>query len=875
MKNFSDRLLRWFCRRDYYTDISGDLEELYHLNLQQYSPTRASWLYLADVLLLLRLSLLKKLVTLQLFYSGMLTNYLKISIRNLLHHKFFTFINISGLAVGLAAFMLLSSYIRLEKSYDQFFSEPQSLYRLTTDQIKDGVIGIRDAMSFNPSGGVLTEELPEVLEYTCTYKFGEIVFRRGQQVHFEKGIVAADSNYFRLFDYDILAGNPATALSNPYSLVLTESKARELFGNTDVVGRSIEVLSGFDRSFEVTAVMQDVPENTHYHFDILMSLHTLSEILEREAWSNFNYYTYLRVDPKADIAQVRSKLPELSRKYIGEESSLNFHLQPVTSIHLHSDFTYEPEIHGSAEAVKFLTIIAAFVLLMAWINYINLSTARAVDRAKEVGLRKVVGAVKRNLIFQFLIEAMLVNLVGTLLAVVLAELALPIFNNMMEKVIAEHIWMESSFLLQALAFFLIGTLATGFYPALVLSQFRPVAVLKGKFRHSKSGSALRKGLVIAQFAISLALVAGTMIVTRQVQYMRSLDKGYNTDQVVGFRNPSVSDDQREARNAKLLSFYDALRTNENIVNAASLTNLPGGGSSDISSNAGGIRLAGKTDIMETTVYIQVYDDNVLETLGLELVAGRNFNKDLAIDTASVIINEAMMNVFGLDNFNDVLNERVQFGRDPENDRYPIVGVVRNANRTTLKRNVEPTLFFFNRTLGNSMVKLKEAHIAEGLEVVEAEWEKFFPNTPLEITFLDERFDRLYKEDQRFGKAFGAFSVLALVVALLGLLGLSYFLSVQRTKEVGVRKVLGASVTQIITLFFKDFLVLIGLASILSLPSTYFAMNSWLQGYAFRVGFPWELLVIALVAITAFALVTVGLQTRRVATMDPAATLKYE
>ncbi|MEM9327288.1 MAG: ABC transporter permease [Bacteroidota bacterium] len=873
MKKAADMLLRWFCKEDHYLDISGDLEELHWINENNYSRRRAEWHYLADVLLLLRLSLIKQ-INLAPQSFDMIFNYFKISARNLSHHKFFTFINVSGLAIGLAAFMLLNEYIRFEKSYDRFFSQSDQIYRLTTDQVRDGVIGVRDAMSFNPSGQVIAEQVPEIIGYTCTYKFGELVFRNSGMTQNERGVIAADSNYFQLFDYEVLQGNIETALDNPFSLVLSQSKAKEFFGNENPLGQRMEILSGFEQTFEVTAVIRDVPENTHYSFDMIMSIHTIKEALERDGWGGYNYYTYLLAQEGADLDAIQDKLPPLS-DFLGEETDLVFHLQPLQSIHLYSDFTYEPQIHGSAESIRFLTIIAVFVLVMAWINYINLSTARAVDRAKEVGLRKVVGAHKQQLITQFLTEALLVNLMGALLALILAELSLPFFNSMMEKVIMEHVWQSPVFMFQLVIFFILGTLTTGFYPALVLSRFRPVAVLKGKFRHSKTGVALRKGLVVVQFTISLALIAGTLVVTKQVQHMRSIDKGFNAEQVVGFRNPRVQQDLRDALQTKLLSFYETLRQQEAIIAAASISNVPGGGSSDISSASGGVRIAGLTETVRTTIYLQDYDENAIATLDLQMLAGRNFDKDLAIDSSAVIINESMVDLLGFKDINQVVGQRLQFGTDPGNDKYPIIGVIKNYNRTTLKRPVEPTAFFYDPTNGNSVVKLKESRFDEGVEALEATWAQFFPDTPLDLAFLDKRFENLYKEDRRFGKAFGAFSLLALAVALLGLLGLTYFISAQRTKEVGVRKVLGASISEIIFMFFKDFLTVIGLAAIIGVPTIYFVMSSWLEGYAFRISFPWEILALSLLAISAFALGTVALQTHKVAKLNPAKTLKYE
>ncbi len=875
IKRWADQFFRWFCHPDYYPDIQGDLDELYQDRLSD-NPSKAQWNYVLDVLRLIRPSLMKPIMERPLINdTGMFRNYFKISIRNLAKQKLYSAVNIIGLAIGLAAFLLLNEYIKFERSYDRFFADSENIYRLTTDQVKEGVIGTRDAMSWNPSGKAFKEEFPEVLDYTTTFKFNELVFRHKDQVRFERNVVGADSNYFKLFDYNLLQGDAATALNDPYSLVLSETKAESYFGDQDPVGKEIELLGNFNRPFKVTGVVQDIPENTHYKFDMLMSIKSIQGQLDNDGWNGFNYYTYLKLIPNADLDRMEAQFPELVDKYMGEETTLIFNLQPMETIHLYSDFTYEPEIHGSYKTVSFLVIISIFVLIIAWVNYVNLSTARAVDRAKEVGLRKVIGAYRKQLIAQFFIESLIINFIGAVIAIGLTELILPYFNGLIEKEITSHVWNQRSFLLNALSFFAVGTLVSGFYPALVLSGFKPVAVLKGKFRNSKNGVALRKGLVTIQFTVSLVLIAGTLIVGRQVDYMQSKNPGFDTDHVVGFRNPSVPRDQWDAYQERLKAFHNTLRSHRSVVAVGSTSNLPGGGSSDINSNSGGIKIVGMTDRLEATTYIQWMDDRFNETMQTVLLAGRDFDRTIATDTAAVIVNESFLDRFGISDFASVLNKQIQFGSDPQNDKFRIVGVLKDFNRTSFKSQVEPTCYMYNPGEPQSVVRLEAGNYSEGIEYVEATWMEFFPDTPLDIVFLDQRFERLYKEDKRFGKVFGSFSVLAILVAILGLFGLSSFMAIQRTKEVGVRKVLGASIGSIITLFYKDFMILMGVSSLVGFPVVYFVMNSWLSNYAYRVDFPWLLLILAVAIILFFALITVGYQTSKVAALNPAKTLKYE
>lgn len=875
IKRLGHRLLVWYLHPDYYPDISGDLEELYLRNRQR-SPRTAGWRYFAQVIALFRPSLLRPFFRNSIIKdTGMLKNYFKISARSLLKQKAFTFINVMGLAVGLAAFLLIRQYVAFEKSYDTFHADPEQLFRLTTDQVVDSVLGTRDAMSFAPSGKALVEEVPEILEATTTYKFGELIFRKGETLVTEEKVIGADEHFLNLFTYEVISGTPAESLREPNSLVLSASKARFYFGSEDPVGKTIYLQSAFDRDFRVVGVIADPPHNTHYKFDILMSLSTVNDRVEADAWSGYNYYTYLKLDPAADVNKITDLLPALSKKYMGEESSLVFNLQPVTDIHLYSDFTFEPEIHGNARAVEFLSLISVFILLIAWVNYVNLSTARAFDRAREVGIRKVVGARKQQLVIQFMLEALLVNALGALVAMGLAELTLPAFNHLVSKEILDHTWNSNSFLMNLALFFVLGTVLSGIYPALVLSGFRPVLVLKGKFRNSKQGVWLRKGLVVLQFAASLALIASTLIVYRQVSFMRSKDIGMSVEQVVGFRFPRVGEAEIEAARQKRESFIQELKNQPAISGAALTSNLPGGGSSDINSSSGGVKIVGITDRLEATTYMLTMNDEAMELLNMELLHGRHFNRNMASDTAAAIVNEAFIKRFGIEVTALLLNEKLQFGRNPENSKFPVVGIVKDVNRSSLKNAVEPTVYFYERTPSQVMARIDAGKVKEGLEAVEAVWTQFFPSEPLRYTFLDKRFEGLYQEDKRFGAVFGAFSVLALIVATLGLFGLSSFMAIQRTKEVGVRKVLGASVAHIIGIFYADFLALVLIAFAVGSPVIYFGMNSWLEGYAYRIAFPWAFLVLTLGIVLVVALLTVGFQVYKVAVLNPAKTLRYE
>lgn len=878
IKKIADRLFRWYCRPEYYPDIQGDLEELYQDQLQS-SPKTAQLKYLQEVVKLCRPALIRPLFKNSLFNStGMFKNYFKISFRNLVKQKVFSAINIVGLAIGLSAFLLINQYVAFEKSYDRFFSDSDRLYRLTTDQVIDGIIGTRDAMSFAPSGQALVNAVPEFINSTVTYQFIELVIRQNDQSLTEKRVIAADSNYLEMFDYQVLAGgDPSLMLKDPKSIVLTESRAKAYFGDENPIGKTLKVLSGFEEGFKVIGVIEDMHENAHYKFDILLSIYSLQDRMERDGWGGFNYYTYLKLAPGANIEEVKEKMPKMF-ELSGEEESettLAFNIQPVEDIHLYSDYTYEPEVHGSAETVIFLNVISILIIIIAWVNYINLSTAKAIDRAREVGVRKAIGAHKAQLVFQFLFESLLLNMLAAILAIFFAELVYPGFNELVGKDVIESVWLNKLFLIKVFAFALVGAIVSGLYPAFVLSNFKALTVLKGKFRNSAKGTLLRKGLVIVQFTVSLMLLAGTFIINQQVSYMQSVDKGIDMDYVVGLSRPRYTDGNREKMMQKYKQFKESLLNHHAIENVGFTNSLPGGDLSDISSTTGEVQVVGKTNILEGTTYMQWCDERYLDAVGIRLIAGRNFDAKLASDSSAIIVNQAFLKRLGVKDFESMLNEKIQFGESKDGHSYRLIGIVQDYNRTSLKNKVEPTSTFFNEYSNRLVVRLNPGSYQDGLKFLESTYQNFFPNTPLSYSFLDERFKVLFQEDQQFGNVIATFSILAIIVASLGLFGLSAFMAINRAKEVGIRKVLGATIPQILMIFYREFVVLIGLSAVVGIPLVYYTMDGWLNNYAYRIDFPWMFVGVAILLVIASALLTVGYQTVRVAMKNPSETLKYE
>ncbi len=871
VKKFADKLFRWFCNPDFYPDIKGDLEELYYRNCKK-SPRRAEWQYLLQVIGLFRPSLINSSNNNTFIYSGMLSNYFRIGSRNLVRQKLFTFINVAGLAFGLSAFLLINEYVRFERSYDSFYDKSDQIYRLSTLEIANGKVDAKDAMAYPQGARVLYEELPEVTNHTTSYKFDGITFRKDGKVFREKNVVSADSNFLQVFTYTVLHGSINDMLKKPNSLVLTRSKAQFYFGDENPVGQTIELLDHYNRLFTVTGVIADVPDNTHYKFDILVSHITIKDRADFTGWNANNYYGYVVLDATANYDIVNGKINALSKKYLGDDTSSIFDISPVQDIHLKSDYTYESEMPGNENAVSFMAIISFFILVIAWVNYINLSTAKAVQRAKEVGLRKVIGAFRGQLMLQFLLESLMVNFIAALLALLISELSLPYYNSLIGTSLTNHVWLYPPFIQSLLVFFIIGTLVSGFYPALVLSGFTPATVLKGKFSNSKSGVNLRKGLVVFQFTASIVLIAGTLIVNKQLQYMQDKDMGISVDYVIGFLLPQVDEAQEEAHGTRMVTFKEELRNHSAIESIGATSNLPGGSSSDINSTTNEVRIIGLTEPIPGTTYVQFNDDGFLDAVNMQLVAGRNFDRTNRADSNAAMVNQAFLRKFNIINPDSVLNEYVDMNWG---DGFKIIGIVKDFNRMSAKSAIEPTVYVPQLSPKNLVVKLKPQQYKAGLDFVESKWQEFFPDTPLDYTFLDQRFNRLYEQDERFGEVYLIFSILAILIATLGLFGLSSFIALQRTKEVGVRKVLGASVPSIITIFYRDFIILLAISAHIGTPVVYYSMNFWLENYAFRIDFPWLLSLVSIIIVVAFALITVGWQTYKVAVLNPANTLKYE
>jgi len=809
----------------------------------------------------------------------MIRNFVKIAFRSLLKNKAFTLINIFGLFIGLTAFLLIYAYVSFEQGYDQHHQDAERIYRVTTWNIADGVGTNKDAMSFSPMGSAMMDDIAGVEQYTTTMKLYEsLIFKVGDELVNENDVIAADERFFDIFSYKLTNGeeNP---FKDPNSLVLTKSAAMRLFGHGNPVGETMEVRGIHAGTFKITGVMDDPPGNTHYKFKVLMSFKTIEDRAQEDGWRGFNFYTYVKLSKGTTREQVLAQLPAIKDKFLPPELTLGFFLQPLTDIHLEAGYTYEAEPSGNARTVGFLLVIALFIIVIAWVNYINLSTAKAMDRAKEVGLRKVVGAGKFQLIVQFLLESLFINLFAAILALTALQLLGPVYNNLLGKDLTQAVWTSGSLVQLLLGITVVGSLLSGFYPAMVLSSFKPITALKGKLRDSSGGILLRKGLVVFQFVASLILIAGTTIVYMQIDYMKSRDLGVDIDHAITLRMPPHDPEQRDEYHQKYERLRSELERSPNVMGVATASAIPGGGRNSISGSAGGLSIEGVTEVNRANRADCYIDNHFFAAIGAEIIAGRNYFDPQSADRAkNIIVNEALLDHLGFEGTpEEALNLRLKFGGETSERMKTIIGVVKNYNRRSLKDDIEPTVFHlgYDDFMTSLVVKLSASDLTTTLAAVKEEWLQTFPNVPFDYSFMDQNFDAAYKEDQQFGSIFGTFSILAMAIAGLGLLGLSSFIAIQRSKEIGVRKVLGASVANIVKLISKDFLLLVGIAFLIGSPLVYLIMDGWLDNYAFRIDLPLWTLPVSGFVLLLITFLTVAYQTARAASANPVDTLRFE
>ncbi len=891
--NWANRFLAWYCAPELLDEVQGDLHEAFYIRVKKYGPRKAKWLFAKEVLLFCKLSSFEKPSVANLLTNpDMFQNYFKIALRNLIKSKVFSAINVLGLAIGLAACFLIMQYVLFELSYDQFHESSDRVYRVLLEGYQT-----KSAANHPLIGPALQEDFPEVEAYVRMVHqsiiFGEnvaISYDDGQgnvKMFNEDRLYDVDSSFFSIFNFPFVYGDSENALSEASSIVISEKVSKKFFGSENPLGERLLIFGRFP--FTVSGVFKDIPGNSHIKFDIL----TATWMRHQEGlrtWPEF--YTYVKLDSLADPQQLAKKLPGFMEKYLGDRMrEMNneewLHLQPITDIHLKSPkLAKEREVHGNERTVYFLGIIAMLILTIAWINYINLSTSKSIERAQEVGLRKVAGASQRQLIAQFLFESAIVNFLAIALSFIIVIVSTPYFYQLAGKNIEismVDLVDELQFWLILAGVFVFGSCFAGLYPALVLSSFRVTTVLKGKFFRSKSGAVLRKLLVTFQFTISVALIAGTIIVFRQVSFMKNQELGYEKDQLLVIKTPLVVD---SLFHQKLEVFKTRSTRNPNIYHVAPSNEIPG----KLISQVNFIRNKGEGTEANTGVFHFHIGTDFIDTYGLTVVTGRNFREDEDLSAFSksttqpipVMLNEKAVASLGYKNTEEATNQLINFGLGPRDDwTGEIVGVVSNYHQRSLKEKYDPILYFpvKNSTPHLSgqyvTVNLNTNQLSETISFIEEEYAEVFPGNAFEYFFLDDYFNRQYAADQQFGRVFGLFSGLALVVACLGLFGLATFMISQRVKEIAIRKVLGATISGMAVLFSKDFVRLIVLANLIALPLVYLGVQRWLSNFAFQANISWLIFVIPAVILLIISIGTVGFQTVRTGSGNPVDSLRQE
>jgi putative ABC transport system permease protein len=806
----------------------------------------------------------------------MIKNYCKIAWRNIARQKGYSAINILGLAIGIAACMLILQYVSFELSYENFHVNKDRIYRVQQDRYDNGKLATQWVGGAYAAGNSFKEAIPEIEDYVKLVPGDPAIAAISNQPLKIEKVFFAGSSFFNIFTYPLVAGEADSALVQPFTAALSESTAKKIFGTADVVGKPLRL--NRSNNYTITAVYKDAPANTQVRPDLLLSYATFVKFRgpnnnPETAWLNDGCLTYLLLRKGVSPSIVEKKFVPVVDKAAGADlkrlnASVTYLLQPLSDIHLYSNYMMEPAPNGDGKTVYLLLGIAFFIVIIAWINYINLATARAISRAREVGIRKAIGSQRKQLVIQFLSESALLNGIALLLALILLIAAIPGFNALSGQQLSFSLLGTQSFWLGLTALFIAGVFFSGLYPAFVLSGFKPIEVLKGKMTSTSKGALLRKSLVVFQFAASLFLLIGTLLVYKQIQFMRQQSLGVNIDQTLVVKPPTVKTDSTYFQNIAALknTLVDQISI-KGITESTSIFGEP------VQWNAGGIKLVGADETTQKQYRVIGVDYDFVTVFGLKLIAGRNFSKDFGTDEHAVIFNKKGIEQLGFTDPAAAIGKKIDFW----GEQFTIAGVAENFHQQSLREAYEPLILrLIPAAQGYLSLQLQAtAGVDKTIGLVKTEWNKIFPGNTFEYFFLDDHFDQQYKADQRFGQVFGLFTALAILVACMGLFGLASFTTLQRTKEIGIRKVLGASVKGILGLLYKEFALLLLVAFLVAAPMAWIAAASWLKGYAFRLGMQWYYFVLPFVSIIFIALVTVSFQSVKAAIANPVKSLRTE
>ena len=811
----------------------------------------------------------------------MFKNYVNIAIRSLARYKFYSSLNILGLSIGLASFLLIALFVVDELSYDKYIPNWDRIHRIDFRATLNGTDHLAATVG-SPTAAALQNDYPEVEEAVRLNGHSTWFIRKKESLETfkEEYVLSADSNYFQFFGTELIHGDPKTALVRPNTIALSESIAKKVFGNDNPIGETVVLDNRTD--YEVTAVYPDLPSNSHMRHDMLLSMSTFGWARNGH-WLSTNFNTYIKLREGATAEGLEAKFPGMIDRYCAplisqflnmnmdefheSGNALSFTLTAMSDIHLHSSLDGEIGANSDIKYVYIFSAVGLFILMLACINFMNLSTARSSKRAKEVGIRKVMGAYRKQLVGQFLSEAILLCLVSFMIAYCLALLVIPAFNQISGKELALASALSPTFLVPMLVIMLLVGLFAGSYPAFYLSSFRPVQVLKGKVAQGLKSGAIRSTLVVFQFSISIIMIIGTAIVFDQLAYIQNKKVGYDKDRVIVVEDTWLLRDQAN-------TFKNESARHANIVRN-SMTDF------SVTGNYGNSDLYFKSPAVasdESQVIREAYVDyDFMGTMGIELLDGRDFSREFGTDSTAVLLNEAAIELFG---YEDPLNDKIYAfggnGDEPVMESYNIIGVVKNFHYQSLKNSISPLVIHLNEGAnGQTFFKVRGNDIEGTLAHIEQAWEEVAPGQPFAYGFLDQKFKALYENEQRTGDVFGVFAFLSIFIACLGLFGLASFTAEQRTKEIGIRKVLGASIAGIITLLSKEFIKLVIIAFVIAAPISYYFMDQWLTDFEYRTSLKPLTFIVSGVLALVIAWLTMGSQSYLAAKADPARSLKDE
>ncbi|MEO1053383.1 MAG: ABC transporter permease [Bacteroidota bacterium] len=870
---------KWFCSSDYYEELQGDLEQAFYRDVERVGLKKARTAYKKEVMLMFRPSVIKRFKTRLLKNNNidMIRNYMKIAFRSMVAQKAYAFINIFGLAIGMAATILISLYVHNELSYDRYHDKADRVYRLSRQWFNDnGESNLHLGHVAPPFGPLLQSDFEGIIQHAVRFVSGNGPLMVHEDKKFqEEGFFFAENDIFQVFSWQFLHGDPKTALEEPNGIVLTETAARRYFGDKDPMNSSI-VFNNFGQQVEmkVTAIIEDTPDNSHFKFTMLASFKLVENFFGREnmmnMWGNNSFSTYILLNEGRSTAELSAGFPAFLDKHLKPDAngipasvSNKLHLTPLTDIHLYSHLDSEIEANGNAKYIYAYSIIAAFILVIASINFMNLSTARSMKRAKEVGMRKVMGAYRGSLIGQFITESIVMALLAAFMAIWFVVLILPWFNNFADKELTllaiDPVFLAGLLLAVVLA---VGLLA-GSYPAFYLSAFRPVRVLKGALRYDGKAN-LRSGLVVFQFFISICLIIGVGVIGDQINYMKTKDLGFNKEQMVILPAPAEIEGKFELVKNRLME-------HSGIENVTLSNRVPSGRLLD--AWTGQAEVNGEMKNIEFRIAGVFVDHDYLNMLDVKFLAGRNFDAQLASDsTEAFILNKVTIDRLGWESPEKAIGQKFNYGA---RSGY-IIGIVDDFHFESLHQPIAPIAFsIISENSRNVMVKVKADQKEHALAHLEEEWNNLRPGFLFDYTMVSDQFDQQYEAEEKLGELVSYFSWLAIFVAILGLFGLSSFSIEQRIKEIGIRKVLGASVSSVLFMFTKRFAILVIIGLVMAVPVSYYGMQTWLSTFPYQAAInPLTFMIGGMVAL-GLAVATISYETIKAAIANPVDTLRSE